>query len=322
MKSRSVSVTGATGFLGGHIVEALRDRGWRVRAIVRPGSRKPLPAGVDVREAPLLEAAALADALAGADAVIHCAALIRSRDDGELLRVNVEGTRAVVEAANRAAARVVLISSQAAIGPGTIARPAREDDAPRPVNGYGRSKLAAEAVVRAIARTPWTILRPSSVYGPRDRQFLPLFRFARRGLLPLVAPPTMAFTLVHAADVARAAAMAVEDARAAGQALFVGHPEAQTGEMILRRIAGLVGARYRPIRVPFAAVRAMSLAGDLAWRFGVTPPVDAARLAELSAEGFVVDVSRARETIGFEAAIGADEGFAETYRWYREQGCL
>jgi len=321
MKSRSVSVTGATGFVGAHLVEAFRERGWSVRAIVRPGSRKPLPDGVERREAGL-EPTALASAIAGCDAVVHSAAMIRARDERELMRVNVEGTRAAVDAANAAGARLIFISSQAAIGAGTPAAPAREDDSPRPVNAYGRSKLAAEDVVRARAATAWTILRPSSVYGPRDRQFLPLYRLAARGLFPLVAPPDMAFTLVHVRDVARAVVMAAEDPRAAGAAMFVGHGDPQTGEAILRTIARLVGTTYRPLRVPSVLVRVLGAVGEAMWKVGMRPLVDASRVAELRAPGFVVDVTRARETMRFVAEIDIERGFAETHAWYRAQGWL
>src|SRR5438309_1620730 len=83
----------------------------------------------------------------------------------------------------------------AAGGAGTPERPAREDDPPHPLNAYGRTKAAAESAIRSDARVPWTILRPCSVYGPRDRQWLPLVRLAARGRFLVAAPPAMAFTL-------------------------------------------------------------------------------------------------------------------------------
>src|SRR5262245_10335220 len=177
MTSRSVSITGATGFLGYHLAQAFQQNGWKVRASVRPGNVKPLPEGVAAVQAPLARAW-LEQAFAGADLVVHAAAAVRAPSEAAFMAANVEGTRAVVEAANAVGARLLHISSLAAIGPAPAAAPAREDDAPHPVNGYGRSKLAAEEVVRAAARTPWTIVRPSAVYGPRDRGFLPVFRMA------------------------------------------------------------------------------------------------------------------------------------------------
>src|SRR5437667_5110317 len=100
MKNPSVSVTGATGFLGWHIAGAFLNRGWRVRAVVRPGNAKPLPAGVDVREAAIGDPAALAAACGGCDLLIHGAALTRAPNEPAFRAVNVDGTRAIVAAAN------------------------------------------------------------------------------------------------------------------------------------------------------------------------------------------------------------------------------
>src|SRR5205807_7841411 len=139
--------------------------------------------------------------------------------------------------------------------PGAAARPSREDDLPRPLTAYGRTKLAAENFIRSDASVPWTILRPSAIYGPRDRQLLPLFRAASHGLFWLAARPDTAFTLIDVEDAARAVVMAAENPNAIGGTFFVGHPEPQTASAILGQIAHVVGRTYRPIRVPFVVLR-------------------------------------------------------------------
>ncbi len=318
MTIRSVGLTGATGFLGWHIANAFRSRGWHVRAISRPRNAKPLPPDVESIEAPL-EQAALTKAFAGCNAIVHAAALTRAPSERAFTTVNVDGTRAVVAAANETSVPLVFISSLGAVGPGTPDRPTREDDAPRPVSAYGRSKLAAEVVVRSSALVPWTILRPSAVYGPRDRQMLPLFRLANRGQLWLAARPGAAFTMTYAEDVARAVTMATEDARASGQTLFVGHPDPQTEDAIQRQLGRVFGRSSRPRRAPRFALRVLGGGGDLAWRFGRAPLLDAERLLELQAEGWVCAVDRAREVIGFTAETPLGEGLERTLCWYRQQ---
>lgn len=319
MRSRSVSITGATGFLGWHVATAFQRDGWNVRAIVRPCSSKPLPDGVERVESPLAEAA-LRPAFAGSDVVVHAAAVIRSRSEEMLHAVNVDATRAVVEAANATGSRLVLISSQAAIGTGTALRPSLEDDAPQPLTAYGRSKLAAEACVRADARVPWTILRPSAIYGPRDRQFLPLFRLAARGRLLLAGDPATMFTLIEVTDATRAVVMAAKNMRAVANTFFIGHPEPQSAEDLLRELARVVGRAGTPRRLPAAMLRALALAGDVAWSLGFEPMLDTARLAELQAEGFVCAIDRARDELGFTAATPLPAGLASTFLWYRRQG--
>ena len=319
MTSQSVSITGSTGFLGWHLCESFRDAGWRVRAVVRAGNRKPLPAGVEAVEAGL-DAALLTRASAGSSLLIHCAALVRAPTLDDIARVNVEGTRAAVQAANATGARLLFVSSQAATGPGTIAKPSREDDEPRPLTPYGRSKADAEAVVTTEARGAWSIVRPSAVYGPRDHGFLPVFRLARRGIFLMVAPPATPFTFIHVDDLARAIMSAATDVRGVGETFFLGHPTPSTASDLLQAIASAFGKRYRPIGVPAPLVRLAGLAGDACWKLGFTPAVDSARAAEVRAPGFVCSVEKAKNVLGFSAARQLADGLEQTARWYRDQG--
>jgi nucleoside-diphosphate-sugar epimerase len=293
-----------------------------VRAIVRPGNRKPLPVHVQAIEAPLDDSAvtALADALAASAVVVHAAGLTRAHQPSMFDAANVAGTRAVVEATNRAGTRLVLISSQAAAGTGTTSQPRREGDEPRPVGPYGLSKLASETIVRSQASVPWTILRPSAVYGPRDRQFLPLFRLASRGVSLLATKPSMPFTLIYVADAVRATLLAATEERAAGHTLFLGHPDSLRAEDILRAIAHALERPYRQWRVPGPLMNLAACVGELAWMVGREPIIDGDRLKELRSEGFVCSVDRAREVLGFTAAIGLLEGAARTAQWYQDRG--
>jgi nucleoside-diphosphate-sugar epimerase len=319
MKSRSVSITGATGFLGGHLSAAFRDAGWQVRAIVRRGNTKPLPDGVTVVESSL-DRESLALALGDSSLLVHSAALVRAATDSEIDRVNVGGTRAAVDAANDVGARVLFISSLAAIGPGTIARPCREDDPPHPITAYGRSKLAAEAVVRTRARVPWTIVRPSAVYGPRDRGFLPLFRMASHGISLMVASPATPFTFIYVDDLVAALMAAGTGDRAVGQTMFLGHPAPETADDLMRALADAFTRKYRPLRLPSFVMPILGAAGDVCWKLGLKPAVDGARAAEIRAGGFVCSVDRAREVLGFTAAVPLRDGVARTARWYRDDG--
>jgi nucleoside-diphosphate-sugar epimerase len=317
--ARVVSITGATGFLGWHLAEAFRDAGWRVRAVVRPGSSKPIPEGVDRREA-TLEADTLKRAFDDSDVVIHAAGVSRAPQASMFDAVNAAGTRAAVHAVNATGARLILISSQAAAGPGTLDRPSHEEDDPRPLTPYGRSKLAGEREVRDHARVPWTIIRPASVYGPRDRQFLPLFRLASRGLFFLVTHPEAALTLIFVDDVTRGVVLSASDDRSSGETLFLGHPDPERVTDLLRRLAEAFGRAYKPLRVPPLVLQGLALAGQLSWKAGRQPLIDASRLAELRAEGFVCSVDRATDVLGFTARVSLAEGARRTVKWYKDRG--
>jgi nucleoside-diphosphate-sugar epimerase len=307
--SGRVAVTGATGFIGWHVCERLRDAGWSVAAIVRPESRKPLPDGVE-RVSAGLDTEALTDAFAHADTIVHVAGITRARWAGEYYRVNVEGTRAVAEAARARDARMVHVSSLTAAGPASVERPRTEADAPAPITAYGRSKRESEASVTAAAGLRWTILRPGAVYGPRDRQFLPLFGLARRGVfLRLPNAASFALNLVHVDDVARAIERVVSGGGGEHETLFIAYAEPVSMETILKTLASTFERVYRPVPVPVALLRAGG------W-LGINGLSDE-RVAELTSAGFACRVDAAERSLGFRAGIDLAEGFRSTASWYR-----
>ncbi len=319
--SRRVVVTGANGFIGSNLVRHLHRAGWQVRALVRPGRRCATPDGVEL-VASDFGAADLVRAAAGAEVIVHLAGRTRGATARQFEAVNVGVTRHVVRAAVVVGARLLYVSSLAAAGPGTPVRPRREDDAPFPLTAYGRSKLAAEAVVSAEHRLRWTIVRPSVVYGPGDRGALPLFKLARRGIA-LRAPrtPAPAYTFVHVDDVARGieAAASLE---ADHEVFSIGHPQWVTADILTETLARVLGRRSHRVRLPYALLLGAAAFGDLATLCGRPLALDRARLTELMAEGWVCSVEKARDRLGFSARIGLVEGFTSTAAWYAREGWL
>ena len=302
-----VAVTGSTGFIGRHLVAALAGRGVDVRAIHR---------------SKIFDVPALTEVFRGAGAVVHLAGVVSAIHDRDYAAVNVEGTRAVSAAAHAAGARLIHISSLAAAGPAPPSDPRREDDPPRPITAYGRSKLESERVVAAVNGLRWTILRPGVVYGPGDRAMLPLFRFARSGLLPLVGRATAAYTVIHVSDAVRAIDAAI-DRDADGETLFVGHWQPVTAREILESIRAAVGGRAVIMPIPPAIARVAAAVGDLAGSMRGTPlPLNRRRWAEMTADGFVCRVDRLRDRLGVVAEVDLREGLAQTAKWYRIEGWL
>ena len=319
--TRTVAVTGATGFIGRHVTADLIARGFGVRAIVRPGSKHEAPAGAAAIRAPL-DAAALHEAFAGTDTVVHLAGVVNALQPSVYAAVNVEGTRAVARAAHAAGARLVHVSSLAAAGSACAASPRRETDPTSPLTPYGRSKLEGEQVVKEIPGLRWMILRPGVVYGPGDRALLPLFKLAERGLLPLIGRADAAYTFVHVRDVVRTIAAAI-DAAAAGEILFVGHAHPVIVREILEAIRLVVGRPAVVIPVPQPITRLAAAGCDLVARVVGRPmPLSRWRYVELSAEGFVCDVERLRERLGIVAEIDLRHGLADTAAWYRREGWI
>jgi nucleoside-diphosphate-sugar epimerase len=308
-------VTGSTGFIGRHLVAALLENGWTVRAVLRPETSASPPPGADAIVAPLV-AASLADVCRGASVVIHLAARVKAPSAAAFGRANVTPTRELANAAASAGARLIHISSQAAAGPGTPSDPRSEQDPPRPITPYGRSKEASERVVRATEGLKWTILRPVSVYGPGDRAFLPLFTLSKLGLVPLLQSAEASYMFVHVADVVKAVLLAARTGRALGQTCFIGHPEPVSARRLLTAIGRAVGRQPLIGQIPGIVGTIAASTAPVLWRLGREPALDRARLDELRAPGWVCRVDHARDVLAFNAAIDVDEGFRRSADWY------
>jgi nucleoside-diphosphate-sugar epimerase len=302
-----VAVTGARGFIGGHLAAALAARGDRPVPIRRP-----------------FDPAVLTAAFREVDVVVHLAGILAAVRERDFFAGNVDTTRIVGESARAANVRLVHVSSLAAAGPSPASKPRVEDDPPSPITPYGRSKLEAERIVTGTPGLKWIILRPGVVYGGGDRAMLPLFRYARRGVLPL-AGRDAAYTFIHISDAIRAILAAVDTASAAsiGQVYFVGHPRPVTTREVLEAVRSAADSSAIILRLPLALTRVAAAVGDLQGLISRRPAViNRWRYAELTAEGFVCRVDRLREGLGVVARTGLVEGLAETAASYRRDGWI
>jgi nucleoside-diphosphate-sugar epimerase len=300
-----IAVTGASGFIGQHVVADFAARGEQVIPIRRP-----------------FEPRVLAGQFAGAAAVVHLAGLISAPGERDFIAANVDATRIVAEAARDARVRMVHISSLAAGGPAPAGAPRSENDPPHPITPYGRSKLAGERVLAETTGLRWIVLRPGVVYGPRDRALFALFRMAMRGVVPVVGRSGAAYTFIHVADVVRTIAAAIP-AGVDGDAIFVGHPKAVTPRALVDGIRAAVAPGARAVRVPMPLTRVAALAGEIAQRATGRPVlINESRYRELAAEGFVCRVDRMRDRLGVVAEIDLEDGLKTTGEWYRRAGWL
>ncbi|HOX25889.1 MAG TPA: NAD(P)-dependent oxidoreductase [Candidatus Krumholzibacteria bacterium] len=333
-----IAVTGATGFLGSHVCEALAASGHAVRAARRATSDLAWlrDQAVDVAVVDLADPASLDALVDGCRGVIHCAGAVMA-DPATYARVNVAGTRALLEAAarSRSVETFVLISSLAAGGPGSLDAPRGEAAPDAPVSAYGRSKLAAEA---QLAAGPWPFrtvaLRPPSLYGPRDREFLPLLRAAARGWTARLGARLTGFSLVHGRDAATAAVALLETATARGRYYLDDGPgpaePAGPGrrwpwgydwDEVRQALAGLFQRPVRSFRLPVGALRLASrLAGERLRH--ASPVLNPDRLADLDAVGWVCAATKLREETAWRPAYDLASGLRDTLAFYRRQGWL
>ncbi len=316
-------VTGAGGFLGGALVRALRARGDRVRALVRAAPASPWPASVEELRGDATDPAAVREAVAGCDLVFHLAGVRRGSDPAEFLRVNAGSTRLLLEACLARAprlARFVLAGSLAATGPSR--RPRREDEPLAPVEPYGASKAEAERIALSFRdRLPVAVARAPRIMGPGDRENLLFFRIARAGLALSFGDRPLSWIDVD--DCARGFLLLADRPEARGETFFLASPETTTAEGLMREAARALGVRPRRVPVPAALLRALAALADLAGgATGRRLPLSRKLAAQVLAEGWVCDPSRARERLGFEAGTPLAASIARAARWYRERGWL
>jgi len=322
-----VLVTGATGFVGGALVAALREHQHDVRALVRsrPRAEGLVAQGVELTLGEVGDRQALADAVGGVQAVVHLAGLLAEPHPGDFIRVNVEGTRNVVEAAEAAGVeRLVFVSSVSASGPSPTGAPLTETQPSSPASAYGRSKADAERLVRAHGeRLPYTIVRPPVVYGPGDRKLLPLFKLARLGVLPSAGAGTERVSLVHVRDLAVGIAAALEHPAAARDTFFLADPDAPSLRELLRTIGLAAGADVHVLPLPPAAVFGAALLTETLGRLvRRTPMFNSDLIADLVGHSWVCSPDHAREVLGFETKIGWREGLRDAAGWYLAQSLV
>ena len=323
-----VAVTGGTGFIGSHLVTALAARGDAVRCLLRPTSiGTGLPEAVEPIVAQhLADRAALDRLLAGADAVVHLAGLTRSWTPRALHEVNRCGTAALcaaAERANPALQQLILVSSQAAVGPSSRRRPRHEDDAPAPVTAYGRSKLAAERVRRRYPRLPITVVRPPGVYGPGDRDIFSYFQLVRAGLRPELVPASR-LSLVYVGNLVDALLLALAHPQRSGQSVYhVADRGVLTMGMVAHWIAEAYGRRALRLPVPQAALAVAGLplaaAGRLLRRDLL---LSRDKLREIAQPAWLLDTSHIEAQLGYRPRLGTREAIAVTAQWYLDHRWL
>jgi len=327
----TVLVTGASGLVGSHVVEALAARAEPVRALVRPASRDAVvQLGAEAVVGDVTDAAAWRVAARGVRAIVHAAAIVQRRATwARYVAVNVDATRLAVTAARATGAHLVHVSSVAVYG-GSAAYPAapeRRDEGFvfQPIaelDYYGRTKRMAEDVVRDAAGrgdVAAVALRPTVVYGERDRLFTPRVVHALRlAFTPQIGPGTNRLSCVYAGNVAVAVLAALDAPPRGFRAYNVtsdGAPALSHREFFAA-FASALGRRYRPVPIP------QSLARFVIGLF-TAPRLAGAGVRFLSGDNPYVD-DRIRSELGWHPPTAAPEAIARTARWFlknEKPGC-
>lgn len=335
-------VTGANGFVGSHLCAHLLANGDRVRVLVRASADLSALAGLDVERAvgDVTDRASIEAALDGIDVVFHVAGGTKAVRAGDLFAVNAGGCANVARAASRRTTPpvVVMTSSLAAAGPSPDWRSPRDEaHAPAPVSNYGRSKLAGERAARAWGGVvPLSIVRPPMVYGPWDRGALELFKLAARRIAPRVGfTGERRFSSIHGKDLVVALRLVAERGERVGPAHPAEGEDASRGvyfaddggrhrwEDWIGAAAAALGVRAAIVPVPEVATFLAGAWGELVGQLtGKASFVNLDKAREGRAAHWVCDAGKIVRDLGFRPRIPLRDGFAETGRFYVENGWL
>lgn len=309
-----IAVTGASGFIGRHLVRRSLADGWQVRALSRGSRPMPAPSGSIVVPGSLEDGESLVRLVRGADAVIHCAGLVRGASDGEFHRVNAAGVArlARIVARQSTSCRFILISSLAARAP--------------EVSPYAASKLQGELeLAREGAGLHWTVVRPPVVYGPGDASTLWFFRQLRRGVAPVPSPKDARFSAIFVEDLAAAIASLLPARLESGSIFEVhdGYDGGYSWRLIAAAAARELEKRCFCLRIPRLFMHLTAQANVARCRLGGgTPMITPGKVRELYHPDWVCRENPLAERTDWRPRVMIDEGFARTLAWYRENGWL
>jgi nucleoside-diphosphate-sugar epimerase len=322
-------VTGAAGFIGSHLVEALLHRGVHVRCLVRPTSNlawvKGLP--VEIIYGDCQEKDSLRPGVKDVDLVLHLAGATRAIEAKTYFEVNALGTENLVQAClehNPRLQKFIYLSSQAAAGPGREGGKKKESDHCWPVSPYGMSKRRGEELALTQAhKLPLLILRPSAVYGPRDKAFLALFQCLAKRIKPSISGGVEHLSLCSVQDLVGAILLAAETRTQNGEIFFLSDGQDYRMAEINDIFAQAMEVTAVRLRFPPPVLRGIAAVAEYFAQVSGKPAlISRGRAEEMIQPNWLCDITKARRLLGFEPQIPLARGAKLTFDWYRKENWL
>jgi len=322
-------VTGGNGFIGSFLVEKLVQNGVHVRCLVRTTSNLQWIENLDVEfvYGELRDPSSLVPAVRDTDIIYHVGGVTKGMNEEDFMQGNHLSTVNLLNASGKNGPKhqkFVLVSSQAAAGPSRDGKPLTEEDPAQPVSMYGRAKARAEqAVLEYRNIKPVVVVRPPSVYGPRDKDFFLLFKNINRGIVPMVGDGKQKVSLVHVSDLADGIIIAGESERADGQIYFLSADGEFSWNQLAHKIAAALKKGTFTVQIPFWAVDAVSfLAVGWSKITGQPTLLNHDKVLEMKQPAWLCSNEKAKSELGFEPKIDLDDGFKQTGDWYQQHGWL
>jgi len=327
-----IFLTGASGFIGYHLVAEAVARGFEVVAAVRKSSRldqlKDFP--VQYVYPDFYDIASLQQVLAAGrfDYIIHMAGAIRAKNQEAFNQVNAELTRNLAQAALQAnipLKKFVFLSSLAVKGPMTYDSPTpiTEAKTAEPITAYGRSKLLAEQYLSGLEDLPLVTLRPTVVYGPGEKDLFVMLRSLSKGWEPYIGRQSQWLSFVYVADLVNLCLDVLLKDMPAGVACNISDGKVYAREEVAQIIKKILGRKTFRFYIPVGVVRALAVLLERIYRNSAKLPLlYPERVGEITAPNWNVGIEKARTELDYEPRHFLEEGMAKSLAWYREQKWL
>jgi len=329
MKTLKALVTGATGFIGSHLVEALLKKGYDVSCTVRKTSDvawlKSLP--VQLIEGDITDRDSMIPAVKNMDYIFHLGGVTKAKNEALYYKVNADGARILYEVCNEfnpQVRKIVHVSSLAAAGPAEIGRPRIESDLENPITDYGKSKREGEKYALQYSRhLPITIIRPPAVYGPREQDLLIYFRLVHRHWRPILGLKARYVSMIYSQDLVDAIILAAERSAGAGQIYFVDDGKIYTWTHISLNIQGAMRTWTLPLFVPESLTVILGYLFEFFSKFSPKHAIlNRQKIIEIRQRAWTCSSEKIRKELGFQHQFDLTAGCDETVKWYRQNGWL
>ncbi len=329
--SSQALITGASGFVGSHLAEALAHQRVKVRLLVRKTSRLPFTPTprMELCYGDVTDLESVRKAAKGVKVIYHLAGILRGADFTAYQKVNAEGTRNVCGAAEeeKGFRRLVYVSSLSAAGPSPLGGEINETMSCHPVSFYGQTKRMGEEIALSCRKKfEVCILRPGAVYGPRETDIFEYFKMVRQGLVVNGGSGAQRVSFVYVSDLVEAILLAGHSPKAKGQIFFVSDGKSLDWNELSAQIGRTLKKSYKTFDVPLGIVRIVASLGDgvarLTGKSFLPPIVSTDKLKEAGAPGWVCDNRKIRQQLGFKPMTDIKTGVEKTVQFYLTAGWL
>jgi UDP-glucose 4-epimerase len=323
--TKSILITGANGFIGVNLSDYLQDMGYEVSCVTRVNADRSLlhrrhnVIGMDYQDEEKLT-----NLIGNHDIIIHLAALTKARTFDDMYEANVLLTEKLLHIYEKSERpqQFIFLSSQAATGPSTSIHPKKEGEAESPISWYGNSKLVAEKKVKKISKN-WTIIRPPSVFGEGDRDFLVYFLMTKYHFSAVLGAEPKYFSLIYIADLVKVIEKCIANPVVYNHVLHVSDNKIYTMKGFVSVLKRVMNKDTITIKIPDKLVlRTASFIEFFSTSSQKTPLLNTQKALELTQDSWLLDSSKAYKLLDLDLPTHLSQSLRNTYLWYLKKKYL